>query len=189
MEASITKSSTNSNWFSVLYSSLFFAAFIILFISLVTSVNQPAKVSTLGYTILIIAFVLICSNIFINIRNKINAQQTHGIFSVLYLLLANLGPFILIISILMYSIYLFATYGDAINQGHTSSQYYTFSKMSTIMILIQIIIFISGMKSKQYTEQKLLPLVYNSAAYLVGVINAYIIIIMGFILSSYTTDG
>ena len=51
-----------------------------------------------------------------------------------------ISPFILILSVIGYSIYLVVTYQNKIKSGHISQGYYNFSNISTVLILVQLML-------------------------------------------------
>ena len=106
----------------------------------------------------------------------------------IYHLLSMMGP-ILLLFIIGYSLYLFLRYSKNINRGRTSDQYYSFSKISIALVIINFILLFNGIDSNYFKENGRLEGTYSSALYLTGVINAYVVLIMGYMLASYTTDG
>jgi len=176
----IKKMSTKNDWFSVIYSSLSFIGFILLIIALVTSSTQT---SIAGYTILVVSVLLITTFLY----NQI-ATTARGL-SFLLTVLSNLGPFVLILGILIFSLYLTVTYMNEIQQHNISNQYYTFSGLSTIFILVQILFIVYGMQTPQFQQRKLLPGIYTNLSYLFGVVNVYLLVTVQTILKNYVTDG
>lgn len=172
--------STKNDWFSVIYSSLSFIGFILLIIALVTSSTQT---SIAGYTILVVSVLLITTFLY----NQI-ATTARGL-SFLLTVLSNLGPFVLILGILIFSLYLTVTYMNEIQQQNISNQYYTFSGLSTIFILVQILFIVYGMQTPQFQQRKLLPGIYTNLSYLFGVVNVYLLVTVQTILKNYVTDG
>jgi len=173
------------NWFGILTTSLVIVGSVILLLSLTISNDSIAYVSICGYSIILFAFCLIIANVF----NK-TVRVTGGSMSTfLPLFFNNIGPFLLNIGVVTFLLSLTIIYTDRINAGHLLDSYYSFSRLTIFMILIQMAIFYSGMKSKSFKQESKLPSVYTSFSYLVGVILLYMSIIIQTILKYYTTDG
>ena len=177
------------DWFTVIYTSLFSTGFLILFIILsLTSSSGLIDASIAGYCTIIIAILLICAHMF-NVAHLMSLSQSSSFFTVIATLFNNIGPFILNLASIIFTLYLLITYRKNINEGHVSNQYIVFSKLSILLVLIQIMIFLKGMQTKKYQDERALPLIYNTGSYFIGVLNIYVVTIMNTILSLYTTDG
>jgi len=105
------------------------------------------------------------------------------------LILLNSGPFIFLLGIIAYSLYLIIVYQTRISENHTASEYTTFSTISVIITLIKIYVFYNGTNSKTFTTTGKLPNITYSITYLLGVLNLICVLIMGTILKYFTTDG
>ena len=169
-----------SDWFSIVYSSLFSVGFFVLLIALITS-NTAAMIA--GYCILVVAVVLMASYLY-----NVMSTGSSGL-SFLFTALMNLGPFIVILGILLYSLSLTIIYMNPINNQHVSEQYYTFSTLSTLFILSQLLFLAYGVKTPQFQQRKQLSGLYCNFIYMTGVINIYLLITINTILSKYITDG
>ena len=107
----------------------------------------------------------------------------------LFNIISGLLPFLLNMGALVYLIYLLSSYKNVIAEGHTSSQFYQFNTISKSIILMQMFIILSGLRTKQYLEEKILPFTYKSGSTLLAVLHLSLVVTMGFILESFTTDG
>jgi hypothetical protein len=169
------------SWTSVLLASFFTAGFILLFITFMASYYVSAPLYIIGYFLVALAYAIICAGIFITIRNKFHSTDIPSM-----MVFVKLVPFFIILSVLIYSIYLFITYGDVIKLRHTSDQVYSFITYSIIITFFQTIIYYRGKDAVDY------PRVANmdfTLLLLCSAINALFVINMSRLLTSATTDG
>ncbi len=140
-----------------------------------------ASLYIIGYFLVALAYAIICAGIFITIRNKFHNTEIPSM-----MVFIKLVPFLFILSVLIYSIYLFITYGNVIKLRHTSDQVYSFINYSIIITLIQTIIYYRGKDSADY------PRVASTDFMLLllsSTINTLFVINMSRLLTSATTDG
>ena len=174
-----------TTWFSVLYSALTIVGSIVLLLSFTVSIQSIVYLSLIGYTVLATACILILSSIF-----NSSMQASNGRFSnFMYIFFNSSGPFLLNVGVILFLLTLMMNNKDLLNSGNVSQQYYSFSVASSIIILMQFIIFYYGIQTSGFKRDHKLPVMFNSFSYLLGVINVYIAVILKTILTYYTTDG
>ncbi len=178
-----------NNWFQVLTRSMFYTGTIMLLFPLFINVSNPTTVLIITYSLLTLCLGMVTTSMYNRMSLKLSELTDVGVMTYLQYLLKMMGPVLIILGILIYSLYLFIRYRDIINDGNTSKQYYTFSKVSIAFVIIHFILLFNGFSSDYFKEKGALEAIYSSSIYLTGVINAYLVIIMGYILMSYTTDG
>jgi hypothetical protein len=101
-----------------------------------------------------------------------------------------ISPFILILSILIYSMYLLITYKNKIIGGHVAPGYYNFTIISIILIMIQLFLFYLGSNQKnEGTNIIKFNKIYSMILFLLGIINLVTVITIGIILALFNTDG
>lgn len=178
-----------SNWFQILTRSMFYTGTIMLLFPLFVNISNPTTILIITYSLLALCLGMITTSMYNRLTLKLRDMVDIGMSTYAYYLLQMLGPVLIILGIIIYSLYLFIRYSKNINRGYISEQYYTFSKASIVFMIIHFILLFNGFDTKYYKENGTLEPVYTSSIYLTGVVNAYIVIIMGYILMSYTTDG
>jgi hypothetical protein len=153
-------------------------------------ITGTAKVacSVAAYSTIAVAILMILGY---SLNNVSKIYQTNHLSSWQYfkLVISNSGPFILLLGIIAYSLYLLIVYQSRIIENHTTSEYNTFSTISIILILIDIYIFYNSINSKTFTTTGKLPKLSYSMMYLIGVLNVISVLIMNTILKYFTTDG
>lgn len=104
-------------------------------------------------------------------------------------------PVFLTLVLLLYMIYLNLTYFKRINQGRVPNEYYTMSKMSTILVFFQIFTlfkFVMSVQNSSYSNKKTdiadTASSNGSILYLLSLINVIFIIIINIILQYFSTD-
>ena len=106
-----------------------------------------------------------------------------------------LSPFILILSVIGYSIYLVVTYQNKIKSGHISQGYYNFSNISIVLILVQLMLFYSSSSSQTANDGKegkggmKIDRVFSMLLFFIGILNIVTVITIGIILALFNTDG
>ena len=98
-------------------------------------------------------------------------------------ILLTLTPFILILTLIISFIVLISKYFKQIADNKISDYYYGFSKISTGLILTQILTIVYSMTKSTELSKKVF-----SVLMLLGTINAIALITLGIILNFYTTD-
>jgi hypothetical protein len=176
---------TQEEVFQIIYNGLIFVGIILSIVALSINSHSNANVSISSYTFISAGVILIIGFLINKILNLPNLSKL-GFFSVF---LTNVGPFLLLIGILAFTLYLIITFKDKINSGNISSAYGLFSKLTIAFILIQLYITYYGMQSPEFKESGSLSKIYSSFSYLVGVINVSIVLILASILKYFSTDG
>lgn len=172
--------------FQIIYNGLIFVGVILSIIAFFINSNSNANIYISSYTFIIAGVILIIGYLI----NKILIRSTDtSIIRFLIIFLTNIGPFLLLMGILAFTLYLIISFKDKINNGNISSAYGLFSKLSLAFILIQLYITYNGMQNQNFKENGTLAKIYSSLSYLVGVINVAIVLILASILKYFSTDG
>ncbi len=98
-------------------------------------------------------------------------------------ILITLAPFLFLLFIVIYYIVLVSIYFENIVSKKISDYYYSFSKISTMLILGQVLMLVYAMS--KYIE---IPKKIFTILMLLGTINAIVLITLGIVLKFYTTD-
>jgi len=171
--------------FQIVYNGLIFVGIILSIVALSVNSNSNAYISIYSYTFISSGVILIIGFLI----NKILNQQSYTRSNFFVSFFTNIGPFLLLIGILAFTLYLIITFKDKINNGRIANGYGLFSKLSIAFILIQLYITYNGMQTTNFKETGTLSKLYSSFSYLVGVINVAIVLILASILKYFSTDG
>ena len=175
-----------SGWYSSIYKAFIISAII----SFVIGFFSEGKVSLgsyiTGYSVLILGIMMILLILFNSIM-KITEGQT--ILQILYTILLTAGPFLLMLGVIGFILYLMITYKSIILQGHVANGYHSFSNINIILILIQLYIVYTNISSDSFEKTGKMSKVTSSMVYLLGVLSTITSIILYTILRYFTTDG
>ncbi len=98
-------------------------------------------------------------------------------------ILITLAPFLFLLFIVIYYIVLVSIYFENIVSKKISDYYYIFSKISTMLILGQVLMLVYTMSKYIEVPKKIFTILM-----LLGTINAIVLITLGIVLKFYTTD-
>jgi hypothetical protein len=169
-----------TNWYSVIYNAFLFVGVIIVAITLFISSSSALTGTMFGYSFVAVGLLL-----FLGYLLKNMSGSRGGILSILI----TLAPFLLLLGILFYMIYLISVYFDRISSGQISPSYYLFSKLFALMLVVQLFIMLHGTETQQFKQTKTLGKVTNLMLFLTELINGVIAIVIGIILKYFSTDG
>jgi hypothetical protein len=175
-----------SDWYSTVYKAFIFAGVISFILGLFTDSNTSLGAYIAGYSILLLAILMILIILFNNI---LNVNSNISTVQQLYSILIATGPFILIVGIIAFVLYLLVKYQSNIANGETAPGYNSFSNIIVILLLIQIYLIYSNMDTEKFKITGTLSKVTSSIIYFIGVITAICSIILYRILKYYSTDG
>jgi hypothetical protein len=118
---------------------------------------------------------------------KVTGSQT--IMQIMYTLLLTTGPFLLMLGVISFILYLLITYKAIILDNHVSKSYYSFSNITIVLIFIQLYIVYTNINTNNFETSGKISKVTSSIVYLLGVLSAISSIILFTILKYFTTDG
>ena len=174
------------DWYSSIYKAFIMASVIAFIISFFSSGDVSLGASLAGYSILILGIMMILIILFQNIL-KNNANQS--LFQILYAIFMGTGPFILILAVIGFILYLIISYKNLIIDGHVSKNYYTFSNMAIVLLLLQLYIVYINISTERFEATGKMSKLTSSLVYLLGVLTSMCSLILYTILKYYTTDG
>jgi hypothetical protein len=167
------------DWYSSIYKALIIASVISFIISIFSSGSTAYGGMLAGYSLLILGIMMILLILFNEILN-FNQGST---FQIIFSILLSTGPFLLMLGVIGFIMYLIINYQEKINLGYVTKSYYTFSNISILLFLLQIYIVYKNIDTGKMSK------VTSSFMYLLGVLTVMTSLIMFIILKYYTTDG
>ena len=139
-----------------------------------------------GGILLLISFLLYGISIANDEKSAILGKNNRSsIMSAIY----TAGPFLVLLGIVGYTLYLIITYKNRIAEGNVAPGYVSFTNISIILILMQLFLFYMGSQKDSFKTTNRLDRVYSMLLYFIGIINIVTIITIGIILSYFSTDG
>ena len=100
--------------------------------------SGPASASIWGYGVVVLAIISILV-IFISLASKITNIQNYDVFKFLKTLVKYTLPSLLTLIVLIWLITVNVIYFKRINQGKVADEYYSYSTITTFIVIFQII--------------------------------------------------
>jgi hypothetical protein len=175
-----------SDWYSSIYKGFIISAIVSFVIGFFSEGSVSLGSYITGYSVLILGIMMILLILFNSIM-KITEGQS--ILQILYTILLTAGPFLLMLGVISFILYLMIKYKNIILDNHVSSSYNSFSNINIILILIQLYIVYTNISSDSFEKTGKISKVTSSVVYLLGVLSAISSIIIYTILKYFTTDG
>jgi hypothetical protein len=174
------------DWYSGIYKAFIIAAIISFIIGFFSQGNVSLGSYIAGYSVLILGVMMILLILFNSIMKITQGQST---MQILYTILLTTGPFILMLGVIAFILYLMINYKSIILDNHVSSGYNSFSNITVILILIQLYIVYTNISTDSFETSGKMSKVTSSMIYLLGILSAISTIILYTILKYFTTDG
>ena len=175
-----------NNLYSLVYKALIYVSTILFLISFGTTGNITIGALISGYSSLTLGILLIL--IFL-LNNTASANQEKSTFEKIKLILTDSGPFLLMLAIIGFILYLIIKYNKVISEGNLTSEYYTFNNITIILFFLQIYFLCKNIETDNFKQNHKLSSITKSLLYLLGVISTMTSLILYTILKYFTTDG
>ena len=175
-----------TGWYQSIYKGLIISAIISFIIGFFSEGKVSLGSYITGYSVLILGIMMILLILFNSIM-KITEGQS--ILQILYTIFLTAGPFLLMLGIIAFVLYLMISYKSIILDNHVSNGYNSFSNINIILILIQLYIVYTNITSENFEKTGKMSKVTSSIVYLLGILSAISSIILYTILKYFTTDG
>jgi hypothetical protein len=173
-------------WYSTIYNAFIYASIIAFIIGFFTESKTSLGAYISGYSVLILAILMILIILFANIlKNNPNSSM----FQTLYSILTVSGPFLLILGIVSFVLYLFINYKENIIRGHVAPGFNSFNTIIVMLLLVQVYMIYNNINTERFETTKSIPRITSTIINLISVIIAICSIILYTILKYYSTDG
>lgn len=174
------------NWYSGLYKGLILASFICFILYGFTTGDTAYGSLVAGYSSLTLGILMIITLV---LMGSLVLVEGKGLLEVFTILLSTIGQFLLLLSVIGFMLYLIIYYKGVIKSGHVANGYYSFTTITTLLILIQSYIIYTNLDSERFNVTNKLPKVATHILYLLGVLTWMSSLVIYIILKYYTTDG
>jgi len=174
------------DWYSTIYKACIYAGMVSFIIGFFTESNVSLDAYITGYSVFTLGLLMILVILFSNI---LKVTQNDSFSQIIYSILMTAGPFILILGIIGFVLYLLINYRNNIIQGHVSSSYNSFSNIIILLLFLQFFLVNSSISSEKFESTGKMSRITSSIIYLLGVVTAICSIILYTILKYYSTDG
>jgi hypothetical protein len=176
----------SNNWYSTIYKAFIIASVITFIIGFFSSTNIASGAYIAGYSVLTLGIMMILIILFNNI---LKSSANNSSFSSITSILMISGPFLLILAVISFVLYLSINYKNIINAGHVPPSFNSFSNIIVLLLLFQNYLIYNSIGSDSFETSGKLPKVTTSLLYLIGILTAICSIILYTILKYYSTDG
>jgi len=174
-----------TDWYSSVYKGFIIASVIAFIIGFFSSGAVSLDSFIAGYSVLILGIMMVLTLL---INNVLKMSQSSSLGSLLSILMAT-GPFLLMLGVIAFILYLMIKYKELIIEEKVSKGYYTFSNISVILLLIQLYIVYISINTQKFDETGKMSQIASSIIYLLGILGTISSIILFTILKYFTTDG
>jgi hypothetical protein len=196
------KGTSFNSMIKTFYTSLIIIGIIVLFSTVGTTSMGSLTGTIVGFSLICAGIALIIClllyNIFANQHSSgLEYQRSNNSNSSLLMdkrtiymtMLYTTGPFLVLLLIVGYIIYLINKYKVRISEGNVAPGYVSFTNVSILLIMLQLWLFYSAMQQKNFKATGRLDRVYSMLLYFIGIINIVSVITLYIILARYSTDG
>uniref|UniRef100_A0A6C0EUP4 Uncharacterized protein n=1 Tax=viral metagenome TaxID=1070528 RepID=A0A6C0EUP4_9ZZZZ len=174
------------DWYAGIYKALISASVISFIISFFSSGNVSFGSILAGYSVLIMAIMMILLILFNNI---FKVPQSGTTFQIISSIIMTTGPFLLMLGLIGFIMYLIIFYMNPIMENKVSPSYFTFSNIAIILFLLQIYIVYTNISTEKFETTGKLNKITSSLMYLLGVLTTICSLILFTILKYFRTDG
>jgi hypothetical protein len=176
----------SNNWYSTIYKAFIIASVVTFIIGFFSPTNIYLGAYIAGYSVLTLGIMMILIVLFNNI---LKSSANNSSFSSIPAILMISGPFLLILAVISFILYLLINYKNIINSGHVSPSFNSFSNIIVLLLLFQNYLIYTSVGSDSFETSGKLSKVTTSLLYLIGILTAICSIILYTILKYYSTDG
>ena len=175
-----------ANWYPSVYKACILASTISFIIGFFAEAKISLGAYLAGYSVLIFGILMILIILF---KSILKTNGNSSTIQILYNILMTSGPFILILGVISFVLYLLITYYNRIVEGNISSGYNSFSNIIVMLLLLQVYLVYTNIDNESFETTGRISKVTSSMIYLLGVLTTICSINLYIILKYYTTDG
>lgn len=175
-----------SNWYSTVYKAFIIAGIISFILGFFTTSGTSLGAFIAGYSVIILAILMI---LIVSVNNILTTDKDDSILHFLYATLNITGPFLFILSVITFILYLLIKYKNSIIDENTAPGYNSYSNIIVILSLIQIYFVYRNISNEKFETTGTLPKITSSIIYFIGTITAMQSLMLYRILEYYSTDG
>jgi hypothetical protein len=173
-------------WYSSVYKALIIGSVVSFLISFFSSGKTAYGSLLSGYSTLTLGVMLI---LVILITKVLEITKNDSAIQIMLSILITLGPFLLMLAVIGFILYLILFYKEPILENRVSHNYYTFSNITVVLLLIQVYIIYQNITTKEFDISGKISKITSSLIYLIGVFTSISAMILYIVLKYFRTDG
>ena len=174
------------DWYSSVYKACILASVIAFIIGFFSESKTSLGAYISGYSVLTLGIMMILIILF---NNVLKFSSNGSSLQILYSILMTSGPFLLMLSVIGFVLYLLINYKDKIIEGNIAPGYNSFSNIIVILLLVQIYLVYTNISTDNFESTGKISKVISNFIYLLGVLTAICSRILSTILKYFSTDG
>ena len=174
------------DWYASIYKGFIIAGLVAFLIGFFTQGQTSLGAYISGYSVLTLGIMMILLILFNGVLSR---SPNESALSLAYTILLTSGPFLLMLAVISFILYLMITYKNNIINNRVSQNYYSFSNISVILLFIQLYILYTNITTNKFETTGQMSKVTSSIIYLLSILGAICSVILFTILKYYTTDG
>jgi hypothetical protein len=174
------------DWYSSIYKGFIITGVISFIIGFFSQGEVSIGAYIAGYSVLVLGIMMLLLILFNNI---LKISQGLSTLQLIYSIVSSTGPFLLMLAVIAFILYLIIKYKTLITSQHISPYYYSFSNIAILLLLVQLYLVYTNISSPQFESTGKITKVTTSLLYLLGVLEAICSIILFTILKYFNTDG
>jgi hypothetical protein len=175
-----------SNWYNGIYKGFIIAGVISFIIAFFSQGEISLGAYIAGYAVLILAIIMI---LIILLNNIFRVTKDESTLKLILSIILTTGPFLLMLGVIGFILYLMITYKNNIIAGHVSSGYNSFSNIVSLLLFIQLYIVYTNISTETFESTGKISPLTSSIIYLLSVLSGICSVILFTILKYFTTDG
>jgi hypothetical protein len=175
-----------SNWYNGIYKGFIITSVIAFVIAFFSQGEVSLGAYIAGYSVLILAITMI---LIILINNIFRVTKDQSTLKLILSIILTTGPFLLMLGVIGFILYLMITYKNNIISGHVSSGYNSFSNIVSLLLFIQLYIVYTNISTQSFESTGKISPLTSSIIYLLCVLSGICSVILFTILKYFTTDG
>jgi len=173
-------------WYESIYKALIFGSAITFIISNLTSGANSYNSLITGYIILILGILMVLTMV---IAKILEVQKTSSTTQILLSIIMTLGPFLLMLAIIGFMLFLIIFYKTPILENRVSNSYDTFSNITLVLLLIQVYVVYTNLDTDEFKINGKISQMTSSVLYLLGVLSLFSSGTIYIILKYFRADG
>jgi len=174
------------DWYSSIYKACILASLVAFIIGFFSESQTSLGAYISGYSVLTLGIMMILIILF---NNVLRISSNGSALQILSSILMTSGPFLLMLSVIGFVLYLLINYKDKIIEGNIAPSYNSFSNIIVMLLLLQVYLVYTNISTDNFESTGKISKVTSSFIYLLGVLTAICSIILSTILKYFSTDG
>jgi hypothetical protein len=174
------------DWYSSVYKACIFASVVAFIIGFFTESQLALGAYIAGYSVLTLGIMMILIILF---NNVLRVSSNASSFQIFYSILMSSGPFLLMLAVISFVLYLLINYKNNIVSGNVAPSYNSFSNIIVMLLLLQVYLVYTNISTDSFESTGKISKVTSSFVYLLGLLTGICSIILSTILKYYSTDG